>query len=334
MAEFVMSSDRTSVVVSKGDAGVFEYPFAASCHPGREVAEQRTLAWVRRLRLVPDGRSLSRLKATNFSQLAAWLLPSASTETLQLASDFTAALFLLDDAYDEGQLSTDPESVECLNEKYLGELFGYTEVDMSDPLTRGMLDVRERIRRSHPHFFLNRWLSHFQYYYEANLWEANNRKQMRVPDLEEYLMMRRYSGAVYTYCDLLELLLERPLPLEVVQHPLIQAVRDICNDILCWTNDYFSLGKELSNGESHNLIVVLRNECVSTLGEAVDRLKQMHDRRVAEYQGVKEKVLALWADDEIRLYLDAADAMIAGNQRWALEAGRYSGLESLIVRAG
>ncbi|WP_438006675.1 terpene cyclase [Sorangium sp. So ce321] len=329
-----MPSERNSVVVSKSEVETFDYPFSASHHAKVDVAEQRTLQWVRRLQLAPDGRTLSRLKATSFAQLAGWLLPSADMQTLQLASDFTAALFLLDDAYDEGQLSTDPEAVERLNEKYLGELFGYVEADMSDPLTRGLLDVRERIRSSHPHFFLNRWLSHFQYYYEANLWEANNRKQMRTPYVDEYLMMRRYSGAVYTYCDLLELLLERPLPLEVVQHPLIQSVRDICNDILCWTNDYFSLGKELRSGEVHNLIVVLRDNQAITAEEAVAQLKRMHDDRVAEYQDVKEKVLALWADDAIRLYLDAAEAMIAGNQRWALAARRYSGLESLVAYAG
>ncbi|WP_437733800.1 terpene synthase family protein [Sorangium sp. So ce1335] len=320
--------------MSKNEVGTFNYPFPASCNAKVDAAERRTLQWIRRLQLAPEGRTLSRLKATNFAQLAAWLLPSANMQTLQLASDFTAALFLLDDAYDEGELSTDPEAVERLNEKYLGELFGYVEPDMSDPLTRGFLDIRDRIKRSHPHFFLNRWLAHFQYYFEANLWEAHNRKQTRIPCVDEYLLMRRYSGAVYTYCDLLELLLDRPLPLEVVQHPTIQSVRDICNDILCWTNDYFSLGKELTSGEVHNLIIVLRDNHAITLEEAVAQLKRMHDERVAEYQDVREKALELWADDATRLYLDAADALIAGNQRWALQARRYSGLESLIAHVG
>ncbi|WP_437547427.1 terpene cyclase [Sorangium sp. So ce367] len=329
-----MSSDRVSVIVSKSEDDVFDYPFAASCHPKVDVIQRRTLQWVRRLRLVSDDRALSRIKAANVADLAAWLLPSSSMHTLQLASDFTAALFLLDDAYDEGDLSADPEVVAGLNDKYLGELFGYAQADLCDPLTRGLLDVRDRIKSQHPHFFLNRWLSHFQYYYEANLWEANNRLQGRVPDVDEYLMMRRFSGAVYTYCDLLELLLEDPLPLEIVQHPLLQSVRDICNDILCWTNDYFSLEKELKCGEVHNLIIVLRENYKITLSQAVAQLRRMHDDRVAEYQDVKEKALALWSDDRIRLYLDAADAMIAGNKRWALAAGRYSGLESLTARAG
>ncbi|KYF56472.1 terpene cyclase [Sorangium cellulosum] len=329
-----MPSERHSVVVSKGEVETFDYPFPASRNANVDIAERRTLQWIRRLQLAPEGRALSRLKATGFAQLAAWLLPWANMRTLELASDFTAALFLLDDAYDEGDLSMDPEAVERLNEKYLGELFGYVEPDMSDPLTRGLLDVRDRIKSSHPHFFLNRWLAHFQFYYEANLWEANNRRRARTPCVDEYLLMRRYSGAVYTYCDLLELLLERPLPLEVVQHPTIQCVRDICNDILCWTNDYFSLGKELRSGDVHNLILVLRDNHAITLEEAIARLKQMHDERIAEYQDVKEKVLALWDDEATRLYIGAADAMIAGNQRWALEARRYSGLESLIARAG
>ncbi|MGK3988491.1 terpene cyclase [Sorangium sp. So ce136] len=329
-----MATDRVSIVVSKDESDGFHYPFSASCHPKADVVQRRTLHWVRRLRLTSDSRALSRIKAANVAQLAAWLLPSASMQTLQLASDFTAALFLLDDAYDEGQLSLDPEAVAKLNEKYLGELFGYVEADLGDPLTRGLLDVRDRIKGDHPNFFLNRWLSHFQYYYEANLWEANNRMRQRVPAVDEYLMMRRFSGAVYTYCDFLELLLDKPLPLEIVQHPLLQTVRDICNDILCWTNDYFSLGKELRSGEVHNLIVVLRESDRLTLEEAVARLRRMHDDRIEEYQDVKEKVLALGAGEEICRYLDAADAMIAGNQRWALAASRYSGLESLAAHAG
>ncbi|WP_437634410.1 terpene synthase family protein [Sorangium sp. So ce854] len=329
-----MSSDRISVVVSKGESYGFDYPFSASCHPDVDVVHRRTLQWVRRLRLTADHRSLSRVKAANVAHLAAWLLPAASVQTVQLASDFTAALFLLDDSYDEGNISVDPEAVARLNERYLGELFGYVKADLSDPVARGLLDIRDRIKGDHPNFFLNRWLSHFQYYYEANLWEANNRARQRVPGVDEYLMMRRFSGAVYTYCDLLELLLDRPLPLEVVRHPLLQSVRDICNDVLCWTNDYFSLGKELRSGEVHNLIIVLMNSDGMTLEDAIARLRRMHDERIAEYQDIKEKVLASWPGDDVRRYLDAADAMIAGNQRWALAAGRYSGLESLVAHAG
>ncbi|WP_437622180.1 terpene synthase family protein [Sorangium sp. So ce1151] len=329
-----MSSDRKSIIVTKSAADHFDYPFDASCHPKVDVVEHRTLDWVRRLRLATDDRALARIKAASVAHLAAWVFPSASVQTLQLASDFTAVLFLLDDAYDEGELSADPRAVARLNEKYLGELFGYVEADRGDPLTRGLLDIRDRIRDSRPHFFLNRWLSHFQYYYEANLWEANNRMQRRVPGVEEYIMMRRYSGAVYPYCDMIELLLDQPLPLEVVQHPQLQSVREICNDILCWTNDYFSLEKELRSGEVHNLIVVLRDNGGLTLEEAAARLRHMHDARVAEYQDLKEKVLASWSTSGISQYLDAVDAMIAGHQRWALAALRYSELGGIVAHAG
>lgn len=329
-----MSSDRSSIVVSKSEANYFEYPFSASCHPEVDVIEHRTSQWARRLRLATDDRALSRIEAANVAYLAAWVFPSANVQTLQLASDFTAVLFLLDDAYDEGKLSADPQSVAKLNERYLGELFGYVEADLDDPLTRGLLDIRDRIRECHPHFFLNRWLSHFQYYYEANLWEAKNRERRRVPGIDEYIMMRRYSGAVYPYCDLIELLLEHPLPLEVVQHPLLQNVREICNDILCWTNDYFSLEKELRSGEVHNLIVVLRDNAGLTLEQAIAQLRRMHDARVAEYQDVKEKVLSSWSTSGIRQYLAATDAMIAGHQRWALAALRYAELEGLVANAG
>ncbi|WP_437316626.1 terpene synthase family protein [Sorangium sp. So ce385] len=329
-----MSSDRTSVVVTKSEADFFEYPFPASRHPKVDVVERRTLQWVRRLRVATEGHALSRIKAASVAHLAAWVFPSAKLQTLQLASDFTAVLFLLDDAYDEGSLSADPGAVAKLNEKYLGELFGYVDADMDDPITRGLLDIRDRIRRDHPHFFLNRWLSHFQYYYEANLWEANNRMQRRVPGIDEYIRMRRYSGAVYPYCDLLELLLEQPLPLEVVEHPTLQGVREICNDILCWTNDYFSLEKELKSGEVHNLIVVLREIGGLTLQGAVAELKRMHDERIAEYQYLKSRMLAACPTNGIQQYLDATDAMIAGHQRWALAALRYSELGDMVAHAG
>lgn len=319
-----MTSGPQNGVVRKGEAGHFHYPFSAACHPQVELVERRTLQWIRRLKLTIDERVLSRVRGASASQLAAWVYPTASVQMVQLVSDFTAALFLLDDAYDEGTLSVDPEAVARLNEKYLGQLFGYAKGTRTDPLMRGLLDIRNRIRRAYPHFLLNRWLSHFQYYYEANLWEAKNRAKTRVPDLDEYIMMRRYSGAVYTYCDLLELLLDEPLPLEVVQHPLLQTVRDICNDILCWTNDYFSFEKELCSGELHNLIVVLRDRSGLTLQEAVTRLVRMHDERIAEYQAIKGRVLALWPTSSLRQYLDATDAMIAGNQCWALEAVRYA----------
>ncbi|WP_437576926.1 terpene synthase family protein [Sorangium sp. So ce887] len=302
----------------------FYYPFSASCHPDVEVVERRTLQWIHELQLAPDDRAISRIKGASVAALAAWLFPSADPRTLQLASDFTAALFLLDDAFDDGQLSKDTQLAERLNDKYLGELFGHVEADTGDQLMRGLLDVRDRIRRDYPHFVLNRWLMHCQHYYEAHLWEVKNRMHQRVPTVDEYLMMRRFSGAVYAYCDLLELLLDRPLPLEIVQHPLLQSVREICNDILCWTNDYFSLEKELRSGDVHNLIIVLRDTTGLTLEESISRLWCMHDDRIEEYQLIKQKLLSSSASNEIRQYLAGIDAMISGNQCWALGAARYA----------
>ncbi|WP_437967222.1 terpene cyclase [Sorangium sp. So ce260] len=302
----------------------FYYPFSASCHPDVNVVEGRTLEWIHQLQLAPDDRAISRIKGASVAALAAWLFPSADPRTLQLASDFTAALFLLDDAFDDGQLSKDTQLAARLNDRYLGELFGHVEADTSDQLMRGLLDVRDRIRRDYPHFVLNRWLMHCQHYYEAHLWEVKNRMHQRVPTVDEYLMMRRFSGAVYAYCDLLELLLDRPLPLEIVQHPLLQSAREICNDILCWTNDYFSLEKELRSGDVHNLIIVLRDTTGLTLEESISRLWRMHDERIAEYQLIKQKLLSSSASDEIRQYLAGIDAMISGNQCWALGADRYA----------
>ncbi len=87
----------------------FHLPFPVSCSPDLEGARRRNRAWVRRVGLVGEGRSLEWYASWDMPRLAALGFPGARGGMLDLCADAMAFFFVFDDQFD-GALGRDPVS--------------------------------------------------------------------------------------------------------------------------------------------------------------------------------------------------------------------------------
>ncbi len=76
-------------------------PFASTLNQHAEVAEQDTIEWADRFRLLEDLDVRQRLCDVRVGWLVSHAYPNASREGLQLLTDWTTWLFLQDDQCDE-----------------------------------------------------------------------------------------------------------------------------------------------------------------------------------------------------------------------------------------
>jgi hypothetical protein len=99
----------------------------------------------------------------------------------------------------------------------------------------------------------------------------------------------------------------------------------MANNIGAWSNDLFTLEKELRHGEPHNLVLVLRQEFGLSLQAAVDAAAKMHDDEVRAFVKLASNLpsFGLTTDAALKRYVAALGAAIRGHFDWAKVTARY-----------
>lgn len=302
----------------------FYCPFPKRLNRHAESAQQHTLAWVRHFGLVNEAAFL-RLQASRFGYLAARAYPDAGEEELKLVSDWNTWLFLCDDQCDETGVGKDPVRLAELHRRWLGILMGRTCSRKDGALGRALWDLWQRLRTCSSLDWQARFVTSVAEYFESSAWEAQNRAFKRCPDLATYVKMRPYTGGLYTDLELIEITEKIALPLTIRRHPVLQRLARLTNDVVCWSNDVFSLGKELAQGDVHNLVVVLARQHGLKIQEAANLAAQMCNAQVKRFLALERRLPDFPSPhaEAVAKHLSVLRAWMRGNLDWALESARY-----------
>ena len=73
-------------------------------------------------------------------------------------------------------------------------------------------------------------------YFQAVHQQAFYRAEGIVPDLETYIEMRRETSGCKPAFDLIEYSLDLELPDDVIDHPIVMALKQGANDFVTWSN--------------------------------------------------------------------------------------------------
>jgi 5-epi-alpha-selinene synthase len=300
-------------------------PFPSASSPYRDWAESENFEWLRRFGFFATRERVERVRRARFGWLAARAYPNASIEGLGIAAAWASWLFMRDDLCDEAGMACDPPAMRALSDHLLAVLAGLAAPDKSDSLAQSLADLRRRMIESGGAPWLSRFLTNVQDYFEACVWEATNRQRGEVPEIETYQRMRDLTGAVKTCFDIYELAGGSSLPVEARHHPILTRMMQVANRVICWSNDIFSLEKELRHDDCHNLVIVLHRTCSMPLDHAVLNAAQIHDLEVAAFVTLENQLLAeRLVSPEMTRFVSALKGWMRANLDWSLETGRYA----------
>ncbi|MEJ7598128.1 MAG: terpene synthase [Kofleriaceae bacterium] len=299
-------------------------PFVSRISPHADALEAANLAWLELLQLVPRGGARAR-----FGRLAARAYPDACLDTLGIAAAWATWLFLRDDQCDEGGISCDPRAMRILADHQIDVLAGRRPHHRDDPLTSALADLRDRMLARGGGRWMARFLGNVQDYFDASIWESDNRARGRVPDLSTYVRLRDLTGAVRTCFDIFELI-EGALAIEARHDARLARLMRLANRAICWSNDLFSIRKELAHGDFHNLAIVLQHEEAIPLRDAIDRAVEMHDDAVRSFEHHEHRLLETTGSPQIHQFVDALKGWVRANLDWSIETGRYARIEPAI----
>ncbi|MCA2211698.1 terpene synthase family protein [Jidongwangia harbinensis] len=300
------------------------FPFAVNPHADR--ARAHLGEWVRRTGLVLRPSALTRFRHADFGGFAAMVHPSADADRLDLVADWFAWLFLVDDQLDDGADGRAPDRLRAVVEQLVGVLDGARPPARSAPVAAALADLWHRTSTGAS----GRWRRLFAGHLRSCLvtaatWEAGNRRDGVVPGERDYIENRRHTGAIYVCMDLIDIVEDLDVPDAVYDSVWFRAALDAACDVVCWTNDVYSLEKEHALGEFHNLVSVIEHHHRTTPEEAVARVCAAIETRTTEFLSAEAELRDRFARQAhvIDRYTAGMRSWMRGNVDWSSRTPRY-----------
>lgn len=300
-------------------------PFPAALHPGAEKADAQTLRWVQHHRLGTSDTHYQRFARLHPGQLAARTTPHASPTTLQLVTDWCSWFFIHDDYCDEGGIGKNPAAMQTLHTRFSEILNGIPPVATDIPLTIALHELWHRTASLVSEAWWDRFMATLDAFFEAGVWEANNRLKGEIPPLADYLQMRPFTGGMFAYLELIELSESLLLPSDIRHHLMVQQLVTMTANIVSWANDVLSLPKELKQGDIHNVVFSIQHSQHLTVQEALNQAAQLHNQEIERFIEVEAALPRFDSpqDEALNQYVLALRTVIRGSLDWLSTSVRY-----------
>ncbi|KAH7884649.1 terpenoid synthase [Phlebopus sp. FC_14] len=291
-------------------------------NPHYKEAGAESKAWINAYNVVSIDKRASFDRCYT-ELLCSRVYPYAGYEELRTCCDLINLLFVFDDFSDD-MGSEDAWSACDTFYHSMTDL----DVDDNSVLARITSNFRERFTFRAKSGCFERFLVRFRDYTEAVAKEAELREFGDVPDLCNYVALRRENSAVQLCLSMVEYNLGIELPDAVIEDPAFQSAYWAVVDMVCWSNDIYSYKSEQSRGHGgNNIVTVLVLEEGISVQDAMDRAGVVFGELMDRYLRDKCRIRS-WGpeiDEDVAQYMDAIGYWVVGNLQWSFETPRYFG---------
>lgn len=300
-------------------------PFESQVNPHVTEASEDSFRWLLESGMLQEPEILNRYRSAQFGWLTARAYPLVDRDMLKLLMDWCIWLFAFDDGFCESEAFSKHTG---LIARALPEMFRVLhDIESDEPVTnvfaKSLQELKSRIEVHAERDQLDRWCTATKEYIFAQVWEAANRESDVVPTPEDYVFMRRRTGAMYPVYALIDIAGHQRLGPEEWHHPDIRALTEHANDLVVWDNDLFSYAKEREHDKArHNLVNVLMTHRGYSLQEALDEVALMHDHAVAEMVRLRASV-ETWGSPAVLAYVQGLEHWVRGHIEYSLGSARY-----------
>lgn len=306
-------------------------PFTSRINSHVYAVKEHTDQWVLEFGLCSE-EELEKYHAENYSAFTSRFYPDADYEHLCIANDLIALLFIIDDRTDAQFSKTTIESEDALNQ-FIGKIIAIANQNMTlqeakqerNPVFHAFADVWQRLFCATRDLWINSFAKEIEAIFMAAVWEYRNSFK-QLPKVEEYLQKRMYIGAANIAVALIEPMEKIYLAESVKQHEFVQELGKLACNVICISNDLFSLNKEQISGDQHNLPSILKNEKGITLEEAMSLTAEIHDEEVNKFIALAKQLPSFDEDTNgiLKRYVNVLELQMAGNVVWSeSETSRY-----------
>ncbi|MFE3164780.1 epi-isozizaene synthase [Streptomyces sp. NPDC059224] len=263
---------------------VIEAEFPRQLHPYWPQLQERTRLWLLEKRLMPADKVREYADGLCYTDLMAGYYLGASDEVIQAICDYSAWFFVWDDRHDRDVVHGRAADWRRLRFRLHAALDApLHHLNHPDTLVAGFADSVARLCSFLPVSWNQRFARHFHEVIEAYDREYRNRTTGYIPEVEEYLALRRLTFAHWIWTDLLEPSAGTELPDAVRKNPAYRRPALLSQEFAAWYNDLCSLPKEIAGDEVHNLGISLVTHEGLSLEKAVEEVRRRVEECISEF---------------------------------------------------
>ncbi|MET8862598.1 hypothetical protein ABZW11_06530 [Nonomuraea sp. NPDC004580] len=299
-------------------------PFPNEVNVHASEVDTESHLWLAASNMLNGAETIEHFRRSKIGLLAARTNPTVPRESLRLINDWYNWLFAFDDAFCENELMGHRASALARALPPLLEILdGRRRPTADDPFGLALQELQQRISEYATPAQVDRWRITVKEYLFAQIWEAANREVDLIPTPEDYVLMRRITGATYTCFALIDVGGGYRLEAEEWHHPDVRMLSDLACDLIGWDNDLLSYAKERGNDKArHNLVTVLATHKSLTLQDALREVAQMHNDAIAAFVA-RRAALEEWAPPPVRKYVRGLEHWVRGHIEFSLGSARY-----------
>jgi hypothetical protein len=269
-----------------------------------------------------NGTTLVRraISGIHLVDYAGRLYPDVTAEGLQTVTWYFAIFSVLDEWSERkdscGRPYT-PDTAHQIHRTAL-RLLDCPDVDSDDPRGLELAQLLRPLKRLLIVIGDQDIFEHFRIAFvrslQAQIWELDHLQTGRVPSLAVYPGLRRQSSMAVPLLELHPVLFRLPTSAHSLDHPAVRQLRTMLLNCVLWSNDLLSLAKELREGSSMNLALVLQKDLGCALQQAVNEVAGLIKRETLAYLDLKEQLprIGIGSSEE----LAAITALLDREERW------------------
>lgn len=296
------------------------------------VVNERLMEWIEHIGIFPG--KWDNIRASDFGRYAMLChVDTDDPDRLLLQGQCLAALFAVDDHYcDDRSLGCDPGQVAprlsfaiaAMDPAYLPTPFdAQLEIQLNgDPVLVGLRAYMQRVGQFCTPSQVARVRQISIAMFVAMAAEGAWRVYDSRPTVAEYLASR-HINSFWPCLVLIDAIGGYEVPANLYSQPQVHRVTALASLATTLVNDLYSAYKEhLNEVGTFKLPYLLAAQHQCSLQEAIDRIADIHDGVMLEYEAA-ERVLLKEASPLLKRYLNGLKAWIAGNLEWHKHSARY-----------
>ncbi|MDR6406380.1 MULTISPECIES: terpene synthase family protein [Chryseobacterium] len=297
------------------------YPFPVKISPHGPALEKIVDTWIDEYTCFTPSFN-KQMKAIKVGHVIATYFPNATFDQGLIIAQWIIWAFIIDDYYSYGPLEELPKATQ----RILEILQGGDPQPQDNDIVRRTAVVRDALLPHVSPAWMKREIEGHKYWFEGMLMEAEYCRSggSKFPLLKDYMDIRVHALAGYETVNLADIITGFMPPEEILQNPVLVRLRYLFSRITALCNDVFSVKKDLKNGDTMNIVLVIQHEWNCTLEEAKAEAINMHNRDVQEFVAVRSSLpdVGSWQEKFEECILNM-ELMMSGHLAWYQYSERY-----------